>query len=406
MNLDKNRQFPNQLIDGDPHFCVGLWITDTCANTDGNFYDPDFSIAAYYRLTGQTPPLNFTGVGPYLAACAAVVYGLQIISEETFNAKVMGEQYVANPANYSSPQDTVAFQFARKAVVQFNTFAQIAAWIQNRQLPAGIHVHWYPNFMTPNPDGTLPAPVGTPSDHMVAVYDYDQVKGFLVKPWLGAQFGQGGYVWISEAIFNAIWVEAYAFDPNGWRWLSLATIAVKQLLSGNKAPINDILAQMSASQTPAPKPQNTIQTPPGASQPAQAAQPSGPTYIDLAGAIRDYEGKPGDLNYLLNNPGDCRPSPEGYLPMYEPVQIIDTDTDPAYPFHKGKFAKFKDYQTGWLYLCNMLRNQIENHPNWTLIQLMTNFSPPSDGNDPDAYAANIGTRLKVDYQTFQIKNLV
>ena len=126
----------------------------------------------------------------------------------------------------------------------------------------------------------------------------------------------------------------------------------------------------------------------------------------LALGIRDFEGVPGDLNYLLNNPGDCPPSPDGYLAKYEPVDIIDTDTDPQYPYHRGSFAKFPSYDIGWLYLNNLLENMIENHPNWTLVQLMSDYAPSTDDNNPTLYAQFLGKRLGVDYQTYQIKNIL
>jgi len=139
----------------------------------------------------------------------------------------------------------------------------------------------------------------------------------------------------------------------------------------------------------------------------QGMQPQTQTMLQkLALAIRDYEGAPGDLNYLLNNPGDCRPSPDGYLPKYEPVVIVDTDTDPTYPFHRGSFAKFPSCDIGWLYLNNLLENMIENHPDWTLFQLTSAYAPSTDGNDPAHYAQFLGKRLGVDYQTYQIKNIL
>ena len=128
--------------------------------------------------------------------------------------------------------------------------------------------------------------------------------------------------------------------------------------------------------------------------------------VILATGIRDYEGLPGALNYQLCNPGDCRPSPEGYLPKYEPVVIVDTDTDPAYPYHKGKFAKFPSYAIGWTYLLNLLRNMIENHPNWTLNELMAAYAPATDANEPLAYAANLGRRLGENPATYQIKHIL
>lgn len=113
-------------------------------------------------------------------------------------------------------------------------------------------------------------------------------------------------------------------------------------------------------------------------------------------AIANYEGKPGDLNYQLNNPGDCRPSPVGYLPKYRPVIIVDTDTDPAYPYHKGKFAKFPTLDIGMEYLQNLILNWVTLHPEWTFADFFSHYAPSSDANNPDAYAMNVAAKCGVD----------
>ena len=113
-------------------------------------------------------------------------------------------------------------------------------------------------------------------------------------------------------------------------------------------------------------------------------------------AIRDYEGAPGSLNYRLNNPGDCRPSPVGYLPKYGNVEIIDTNTDPRYLYHKGKFAKFPTYALGWEYLMAMVKAKAQKNPTQTIAQFMAAYAPAKDSNDPGKYAAFIASRLAVD----------
>ncbi len=109
-------------------------------------------------------------------------------------------------------------------------------------------------------------------------------------------------------------------------------------------------------------------------------------------ALRDFEGKPGDLNYLLNNPGDCRPSPVGYLAKYQPVVIIDTNTNPKYLYHKGKFAMFPTYAIGWEYLVNLVHYTAVKHPDWTILDFFKNWAPSSDNNNPTAYANNVAVK--------------
>lgn len=148
--------------------------------------------------------------------------------------------------------------------------------------------------------------------------------------------------------------------------------------------------------TPTPTPIVPSEPNPALQHPATA---SSTKLTIFCTALRDYEGKPGDLNYQLNNPGDCRPSPVGYLPRYQPVEIIDTDTDPRYPYHVGKFAKFPSYEVGWQYLENMVQTMAENHPVWTILDFFTHFAPSGDRNDPNAYAENVAGRCGVSPTT-------
>lgn len=127
----------------------------------------------------------------------------------------------------------------------------------------------------------------------------------------------------------------------------------------------------------------------------QTAPASKITVEQFCTFVRDYEGKPGDLNYLLNNPLDCRPSPVGYLPKYGNVEIIDTDTDPRYLFHVGKFARFDTYALGWEYGVNMVHFIAVNHPDETIATFFNNFAPSGDKNDPERYAEVIAGECKV-----------
>ena len=115
-------------------------------------------------------------------------------------------------------------------------------------------------------------------------------------------------------------------------------------------------------------------------------------------SIRDYEGAPGDANYLNNNPGDCRYNSDGYLVKYEPV----TES------HAG-FAVFPSYDIGWMYLENMISQRIENHPNWTILDFFQGvlvngeyaggYAPSADKNNPFAYAVFVAKRVGVDVNT-------
>ena len=106
---------------------------------------------------------------------------------------------------------------------------------------------------------------------------------------------------------------------------------------------------------------------------------------DFCLAIRDFEGKPGDLNYRNNNPGNIRG-------------------------RDGKFLKFPTYAQGWSYLKDYVtRAATGKHkaykPDFTIKQFFNVYAPSSDNNQPDLYANWVASRIGLA-TTFQIKNLV
>src|SRR3990167_1419825 len=111
-------------------------------------------------------------------------------------------------------------------------------------------------------------------------------------------------------------------------------------------------------------------------------------------AIRDFEGKPGDQNYRLNNPGNCRYNPTGYLPIYGKVGRSPNG-----------FAVFSSYEIGWKYLTRMVEGQISKHPNWSILDFVNNYAPASDNNPVLNYANFIAKRLGVSVD-FKMKGLV
>lgn len=111
----------------------------------------------------------------------------------------------------------------------------------------------------------------------------------------------------------------------------------------------------------------------------------------FCGAIRDFEGKPGDRSYLNNSPGDMRCSPIGYLPKYGNVICNDG------------FAKFPTWDLGWEYLQNLVFHRAELHPDWTILDFFADpklgYAPVSDNNPSAKYAAFVAARCGVPVTT-------
>ena len=137
------------------------------------------------------------------------------------------------------------------------------------------------------------------------------------------------------------------------------------------------------------QPVSPVVEPPVAPQP-----PSKATLENLCLALRDFEGKPGDQNYRLNNPGNCRYNEAGYLSIYGKVGRS-----------KNGFAIIETYEIGWLYLKNMVKNQIKKNPTWTLRDFIYNYAPPEDENPTENYGRFLCKRLGVD-MSFPMKNLI
>lgn len=118
--------------------------------------------------------------------------------------------------------------------------------------------------------------------------------------------------------------------------------------------------------------------------------------ISMCLAIREFEGwYTGSRSQRNNNPGNVKYSTVGYLPIYGEVRKD----------MKG-FAVFKDYETGWMYLKNLILSKAKAHPSWSLVTLFNEYAPNSDGNDHERYATFVGKKMGVNPFTWTLNNLL
>jgi len=131
----------------------------------------------------------------------------------------------------------------------------------------------------------------------------------------------------------------------------------------------------------------------------EPAAPSNNLLNMMALAIQKQEGwkiaPPASRSVRNNNPGNVKFSSVGYLPIYEPVTK-----------DKDGFAVFKDYQTGFLYLRNLILEKARKAPYDNLFDFFNAYAPKSDGNDPVAYAESVGAYMNVNPATFRVKQLL
>lgn len=115
-------------------------------------------------------------------------------------------------------------------------------------------------------------------------------------------------------------------------------------------------------------------------------------------AMRDFEGKPGDLNYKNNNPLNCRCSRVGYLPKYGNVKCVN------------RFAVFPTWELGCEYGKNLILHKAKKHPEWSLTTFIGHstegWAPAEDNNHPENYASYVAKRMGVNPFTFRVGELL
>ena len=208
MNLDYNKNFPNQELDGDPTECTALTVTDICGNILKMLFDPDFTYASTF-YTENTPP-STAGADPRAAMYSVPLCGLLPVSKETFTAKVMGELYVANLQNYSQAQKNLALIYRMCAKPVPMDYQSVIRVLQSGYA-VSLAMKWY---WGANPPVVLtaPQPGDTYTDHNVAIYDWEDPRGLTIKPWLGANAGENGYCFLPKEVFDTSAVFTMQFD--------------------------------------------------------------------------------------------------------------------------------------------------------------------------------------------------
>lgn len=224
MNIDRLQRFPNQTTEKRYNECVGETVADIVGNIFNQPMDAGFSKACALKVANEPPTSG--GTDSYSGMVGATIYGCMPTDDVPFDVNVYDELYESNINNYS-PR-TLAVRFHTNTVKSFYSYNDISQYLSQNKMGVQLTVKWYESFNTPNQDGTLPAPTGSFSYHCVAVYE-DTLLGLRVKPWLGSEFGYGGYCYMSRITFGLSFISSSGFDPNANRWMWLARTAVTHL---------------------------------------------------------------------------------------------------------------------------------------------------------------------------------
>lgn len=264
----------------------------------------------------------------------------------------------------------------------FDTFrtAQTACLPERRSISWGTP--WFPSWEKAALAGTYIMPMPTDAELEVARKDpralpwhnsedagwtdENGVPVYRNKCWQGTHVGRNGYIGFTREVINtvmALW-GTVAFTGTNQIPDNIVTVQLNTL-QYLFSVLRNLLTQLT---TPKPMPTKSM--------------------LDtFCTALMNFEGKPGDLNYLNNNPGNVRCSPVGYLAKYGNVKCVN------------RFAKFPTFELGWEYLLATVHHRAVLHPDWTILDFFQQWAPPSDNNPTHIYAQTVADKCGVPVTT-------
>lgn len=376
-SFDKLKLLPDQNADGLGQACTAYTHHDIASNEDGLVYDD-------YLFTYKNT-LNMMGAefgqpcDVMLALKATTVFGVKNKSESVLDALThrRGPYFIVE-----------------KEGDYFGGLIS-AMWVKQGCL--SVATPWFPEFEQVNDNCTVPSPINWSDLSRVSWHDWEAcgvilvngVQHIVCKSWQGPHFGRTGYCYFNREQINKMlgtrgagcFGQKHANPEDRYR---VEMSLVETAISYARMIISKLLNQRA--------------TMPSISQPKPVLpqpQPKKDLLTDFCNAIASYEGGPGERNHRNNNPGNCKYSPIGYASIYG---IVGRDRD--------NFAIFKDWDTGFLYLENLVKGKAEQSPQQTVGQFMARYAPTSDGNNPVAYAKYITGTIGVDYLTFTMGDLL
>lgn len=364
-------QFENN-FDSDGCTCYGT--TNSIKTLDSFHYsiNPDYSNRYVYNGVGITPP----GSDPHTVA--TTIRGIGLVDDKELPDNVPSLSEFMTPRPLTSSLQAKGQQWLQKRQLghqwlwttppdQATRLALIKEALTKGTVAVSVSAWWQ------NEKGLYYSPMGTQNGHWVHIYKIDETGIYAFDSYEGNNpSGPQSYLKKLTLDHNIQFAKVYFFTvPTQQQNLLSRIIAALLALVGIK---QKQLEQIPAVITPP--------TPVATSEPVLAPKSR---IDDFCLEIRDYEGKPGDLNYKNNNPGNLRGT-------------------------NGKFLIFKTYNEGWLALKDyVIRACTGKHaaykPDFTILQFFQVYAPSADNNDPKRYASWVANRIGVTTD-FKIKDLV
>lgn len=192
-----NQNIPNPVFGtpAQPEGCTGMTTADVNTDADHIEYNPYFPYekTCYIMNVPIGQPCDMTD-----ALNAPQVYGLLALGENT-DALALNHKKQAFSVN---PIGGDLFQGIISAMYTKNCSVSLAGT-------------WFSSFDQPV-NGILPYPSGQTSGHNWKVCGLKTINGVpyaICKPWIGGNWGQSGFCYMSREILNKVGSEAFTFQP-------------------------------------------------------------------------------------------------------------------------------------------------------------------------------------------------
>lgn len=234
---------PDQERDNAPTECTGYTAADILSDICKRAFSPDFSYAAAFLLSGETPSL--AGASFTAALDGAVGVGGLPTENADITAASKGELFVANWAAWSDADKKRARDF-----VQVNTydvlgsadaFDSILSALLINKYGVSIGTPWFEEWTTNIQGGVVQMPKldgQYPSWHNYAAKGKKTINGvpyLIIKSWQGTRVGDGGYLYFSRETVNAALsiplTGAITLATTGNRWVAILAILLKRFPS-------------------------------------------------------------------------------------------------------------------------------------------------------------------------------
>lgn len=424
---DAGLTMPDQNADGYPYGCTGYATTDLCQDEDGIQYYAPFTYWKTCDMEGHD----------YTTGCQ--------IRNSLDSARVFG----VLPYGFSA--DTFALEHRRGAYFNVDKVDGLdwfdslrSALYLNRAEKRAISIGtpWFPSFERPSAfgqKGIIPlesADVSKLPWHNWAIKGWITLGGtpyLVAKTWQGRGYGDNGYAYFSRAIINTLMAIPFTgaftvrqFKPEDVQSVQSSVVAtfffyVRRLITLGefKRALDDLLAYLRIISKKAPQPQNLAPEATPAPVTTETPPPPGKTLLrQFCEAIQGYEGKPGDLSYRLNNPGNLMYAGQ---PHATPHKIIGSDA------RVRTFAEFDTVDHGFdaleaqvryvasgeasrknafsPYSLAAKRLHLADTSDLSIAQYFSVYAPTSDGNNPVRYSSTVAKDIGVPVDT-PIKKLL